>query len=67
MAPQPEYDKEPKAPDKSTSSISTEDSKLQHNLNNDQHTNSDHKSRKTVTAAEVRVSRSLPFFEFKIF
>ncbi|CAB3220612.1 unnamed protein product [Arctia plantaginis] len=53
MAPPPEYDKEPKAPDKSASSISTEDSKLLHNLVNEQHTNSDHKSTNTVTAVEV--------------
>nr|XP_049699248.1 uncharacterized protein LOC110370848 [Helicoverpa armigera] len=53
MAPPPEYDKEPKAPDKSATNISTEDSKLLHNLVNDQHTNSDHKPINTVAAVEV--------------
>ncbi|XP_026745132.1 uncharacterized protein LOC113506491 [Trichoplusia ni] len=53
MAPPPEYDKEPKAPDKSATNISTEDSKLIHNLVNDQHTNSDHKPTNTVAAVEV--------------
>ncbi|XP_075984079.1 uncharacterized protein LOC142981835 isoform X2 [Anticarsia gemmatalis] len=53
MAPPPEYDKEPKAPDKSATNISTEDSRLLHNLVNDQHTNSDHKPTNTVTGVEV--------------
>uniref|UniRef100_A0A2A4K8L6 Uncharacterized protein n=1 Tax=Heliothis virescens TaxID=7102 RepID=A0A2A4K8L6_HELVI len=53
MAPPPEYDKEPKAPDKSATNISTEDSKLLHNLVNDQHTNSDHKPINTAAAVEV--------------
>ncbi|XP_035448244.1 uncharacterized protein LOC118274689 isoform X16 [Spodoptera frugiperda] len=53
MAPPPEYDKEPKAPDKSATNISTEDSKLLHNLVNDQHTNSDHKPTNTAAAVEV--------------
>ncbi|KAJ8713042.1 hypothetical protein PYW08_008346 [Mythimna loreyi] len=53
MAPPPEYDKEPKAPDKSATNISTEDSKLLHNLINDQHTNSDHKPANTAAAVEV--------------
>ncbi|KAF9407728.1 hypothetical protein HW555_012348 [Spodoptera exigua] len=53
MAPPPEYDKEPKAPDKSATNISTEDSKLLHNLVNDQHTNSDHKPTNTAATVEV--------------
>lgn len=67
MAPPPEYDKEPKAPDKSATNISTEDSKLLHNLINDQHTNSDYKPTNTAPAVEVEVSRSLlPFFDFSL-
>lgn len=58
MAPSPEYDKEPKAPDKSATNISSEDSKLLHNLINDQHHNSDHKTTSTATISEVEVSRS---------
>lgn len=66
MAPSPEYDKEPKAPDKSATNISSEDSKLLHNLVNDQHHSSDHKTTNAATNSEVEVSRSLlPFFEFE--
>ncbi|XP_026333105.1 uncharacterized protein LOC113240099 [Hyposmocoma kahamanoa] len=53
MAPPPEYDKEPKAPDKSVISISCEETKALHNLANDQQTNSDNKPEKTVGSSEV--------------
>lgn len=56
MAPPPEYDKEPKAPDKSATSISCEETKALHNLANDQQTNSDNKPEKTVGSSEVEVS-----------
>lgn len=66
MAPSPEYDKEPKAPDKSATHISSEDTKLLHNLVNDQHNSSDHKTINSATNSEVEVSQSLlPFFDFE--
>ncbi|XP_069357137.1 uncharacterized protein [Maniola hyperantus] len=43
MAPPPEYDKEPKAPDKSITSNSVEDSKLVYNHVKDQSANTEHK------------------------
>ncbi|XP_049879299.1 nucleolar protein dao-5-like isoform X1 [Pectinophora gossypiella] len=53
MAPPPEYDKEPKAPDKSATTISCEETKALHNLVNDQQTNSDNKSASTPANTEV--------------
>lgn len=65
MAPSPEYDKEPKAPDKSATHISSEDTKLLHNLVNEQHNSSDHKPTNSTANSEVEVSRSLlPFFDY---
>ncbi|KAM3963832.1 LOW QUALITY PROTEIN: uncharacterized protein ACR2FA_001871 [Aphomia sociella] len=52
MAPPPEYDKEPKAPDKSATNTTNEDPKA-HNLVNDLQTNSDHKSVNAVANNEV--------------
>ncbi|XP_050353110.1 uncharacterized protein LOC126775308 isoform X8 [Nymphalis io] len=43
MAPPPEYDKEPKAPDKSVTTVSNDDSKVLYNIIKDQSTNSDNK------------------------
>lgn len=56
MAPPPEYDKEPKAPDKSASNIPCEDPKVLYNLVNEHQTNSDTKSTYTTANAEVEVS-----------
>ena len=56
MAPPPEYDKEPKAPDKSATNISCEETKTLHNLVNDQQTNSDCKTPNTAASGEVEVS-----------
>ncbi|XP_063389084.1 uncharacterized protein LOC134674858 [Cydia fagiglandana] len=53
MAPPPEYDKEPKAPDKSATNIPSEDSKALYNLVNEHQTNSDSKSTNTSANAEV--------------
>lgn len=53
MAPPPEYDKEPKAPDKSATNISTDDAKLSHNVVIDQQTNSDHKPTNTISSVEI--------------
>lgn len=54
MAPPPEYDKEPKAPDKSITNISTDDSKVLYNHIKDHTTNPDHKA-VTAGANEVEV------------
>lgn len=56
MAPPPEYDKEPKAPDKSVTSNSTEDSKLAYNHIKDQSANSEHKTTTAVANVDVEVS-----------
>lgn len=56
MAPPLEYDKEPKAPDKSAATIANEDSKLLHSIVNDQQTNSDHKPANLAANTEVEVS-----------
>ncbi|XP_063540937.1 uncharacterized protein LOC134749870 isoform X1 [Cydia strobilella] len=53
MAPPPEYDKEPKAPDKSATNIPSEDSKALYNLVNEHQTNSDSKSANSSANAEV--------------
>ncbi|XP_068623820.1 uncharacterized protein [Battus philenor] len=53
MAPPPEYDKEPKAPDKSVTNISTDDSKVLYNLVKDQQNNSDHKSSNAAANADI--------------
>ncbi|KAJ2942883.1 hypothetical protein O0L34_g15074 [Tuta absoluta] len=53
MAPPPEYDKEPKAPDKSATNISCDETKALHNLANDQQTNLDNKTSSTATSADV--------------
>ncbi|XP_063628560.1 nucleolar protein dao-5-like isoform X2 [Cydia splendana] len=53
MAPPPEYDKEPKAPDKSATNIPSEDSKALYNLVNEHQTNSDSKSTNSSANAEV--------------
>lgn len=63
MAPSPEYDKEPKAPDKTTTIIPSEDTKVHHNSISDQLTNSDHKTSITSANSEVEVRRSHAFFE----
>ncbi|XP_052751769.1 uncharacterized protein LOC113515076 isoform X5 [Galleria mellonella] len=52
MAPPPEYDKEPKAPDKSSTNIINEDSKA-HNLVNDLQPNSDLKPVNPASNSEV--------------
>ncbi|CAH0713861.1 unnamed protein product, partial [Brenthis ino] len=52
MAPPPEYDKEPKAPDKSIANISIDDSKVLYNHIKDHTTNPDHKA-VTASANEV--------------
>ncbi|XP_059050864.1 uncharacterized protein LOC131845787 [Achroia grisella] len=52
MAPPPEYDKEPKAPDKSATSILNEDSKA-NNLLFDVQINSDHKPVNSASNSEV--------------
>ncbi|CAH2093742.1 unnamed protein product [Euphydryas editha] len=44
MAPPPEYDKEPKAPDKSVTTVSNDDSKVLYSIIKDQPTNLDHKN-----------------------
>lgn len=56
MAPQPEYDKEPKAPDKSITNNSCEDSKIPHNAVNDQQTLPDSKAASSAASAETEVS-----------
>lgn len=56
MAPPPEYDKEPKAPDKNVTSSSTDDSKLTHSPH-DQQTNSDNKPN---AAANIETEVSWP-------
>ncbi|XP_013167396.1 PREDICTED: actin cytoskeleton-regulatory complex protein PAN1-like isoform X3 [Papilio xuthus] len=53
MAPPPEYDKEPKAPDKSVTNISTDDSKVLYNLVKEQQNNSDHKPPNAAANADV--------------
>lgn len=62
MAPPPEYDKEPKAPDKNYAN-SNEDNKTLLNVVSDQQTNSDKSS---TSAASVKTEVSwpplLPFF-----
>ncbi|XP_045503104.1 actin cytoskeleton-regulatory complex protein pan1-like isoform X2 [Colias croceus] len=52
MAPSPEYDKEPKAPDKSVVSISSDDSKVHYNHTKEQPTISDQKSAVTNNDVE---------------
>ncbi|XP_063833258.1 caskin-1-like [Ostrinia nubilalis] len=59
MAPPPEYDKEPKAPDKSAVTIANDDSKLLHNIVNDQQTNSDHKPSNTAANTEVENNKQV--------
>ncbi|XP_045771142.1 actin cytoskeleton-regulatory complex protein pan1-like isoform X2 [Maniola jurtina] len=56
MAPPPEYDKEPKAPDKSITSNSVEDSKLVYNHVKDQSANTEHKI--TTTGANFDVENN---------
>ncbi|CAH2051882.1 unnamed protein product, partial [Iphiclides podalirius] len=53
MAPPPEYDKEPKAPDKSVTNITTDDSKVLYNLVKEQQNNSDHKPSNSAANADV--------------
>ncbi|CAG5044384.1 unnamed protein product [Parnassius apollo] len=53
MAPPPEYDKEPKAPDKSVTNLSADDSKISYNLVKEQQSNSDHKSSNATANAEI--------------
>ncbi|KPJ14802.1 hypothetical protein RR48_05896 [Papilio machaon] len=53
MAPPPEYDKEPKAPDKSVTNISTDDSKVLYNLVKEQQNNSDHKPSNNAANTDV--------------
>ncbi|XP_052738978.1 uncharacterized protein LOC112055358 isoform X4 [Bicyclus anynana] len=53
MAPPPEYDKEPKAPDKSVTSNSTEESKLVYNHIKDQSANTEHKTTTAVGNVDV--------------
>ncbi|RVE50236.1 hypothetical protein evm_005071 [Chilo suppressalis] len=57
MAPPPEYDKEPKAPDKTAPVIINEDTKLINSLN-DQQTKSDHKTTNTATNSEGEKSKA---------
>ncbi|XP_026501358.2 uncharacterized protein LOC113404629 isoform X2 [Vanessa tameamea] len=52
MAPPPEYDKEPKAPDKSVTTVSNDDSKILYNIIKDQSINSDHKITTTGANSE---------------
>lgn len=56
MAPPPEYDKEPKAPDKSDTTVSNDDSKVIYNTVKDQPTNSEHKNVTAAANAEGEVS-----------
>lgn len=56
MAPPPEYDKEPKAPDKSVTTVSNDDSKVIYNTVKDQPTNSEHKNVTAGANAEGEVS-----------
>lgn len=56
MAPPPEYDKEPKAPDKSVTNASTDDSKVLYSLVKEQQNNSDHKSSNSAANADIEVS-----------
>lgn len=53
MAPSPEYDKEPKAPDKSATCVSSDDTKVLHNLVTDQQTNSDLKPMNSIGNSDV--------------
>ncbi|CAK1590394.1 unnamed protein product [Parnassius mnemosyne] len=53
MAPLPEYDKEPKAPDKSVTNLSADDSKVSYNLVKEQQNNLDHKSSNATANAEI--------------
>ncbi|KAJ0172998.1 hypothetical protein K1T71_011174 [Dendrolimus kikuchii] len=53
MAPSPEYDKEPKAPDKSATNTPSDDSKVLHSLVNDQPTNSDHKPTNSTSNVDM--------------
>lgn len=57
MAPPPEYDKEPKAPDKTVTNISTDDSKVLYSLVKEHQNNSDHKPSNAATNADIEVSR----------
>lgn len=66
MAPPVEYDKEPKAPDKSAAADPNDDSKHLYNNVNDQQTNSDHKPGNTAANTEVEVSDSISFFDLAI-
>lgn len=61
MAPSPEYDKEPKAPDKSVTNTPSDDPKNLHNLVNDQPANSDHKPTNS-SVVDMEVSRSPAIF-----
>lgn len=66
MAPPPEYDKEPKAPDKSATNNSCEEPKTLHNLMNDQQTNTDNKIANSTACGEGEVSWPLlPFIHLK--
>lgn len=66
MAPSPEYDKEPKAPDKSATCVSSDDTKVLHNLVTDQQTNSDLKPMNSIGNSDVEVRRSLIIFNFEV-
>lgn len=66
MAPPPEYDKEPKAPDKSATTIANDDSKLLNSIVNDQQFNSDHKPSNTAANSEGEVSESNVFLNLII-
>lgn len=56
MAPPPEYDKEPKAPDKCNTNILNDDSKVLFNHVKDQSINADCKSTNLSGCTEVEVS-----------
>ncbi|CAG9559294.1 unnamed protein product [Danaus chrysippus] len=55
MAPPPEYDKEPKAPDKSVTTLSTDDPKILYNHLKDQPANTDSKTSTTTGGAITEV------------
>lgn len=55
MAPPPEYDKEPKAPDKSVTTVSNDDSKAIYNNIKEPPTNSEHRNVTAGANAEGEV------------
>ncbi|XP_037292789.1 LOW QUALITY PROTEIN: uncharacterized protein LOC115450946 [Manduca sexta] len=65
MASSPEYDKEPKAPDKSATTVSSEDSKLLHNSIHDQQSNSDLKSTHNTDNAEAENNKDVEALDDK--